>query len=34
MSVPPHMGRVYAVTLAVLSALALLVWLLAVPLTG
>ena len=34
MSVPPHMGHVYAVVLAVLSALALLVWLLAVPLTG
>jgi hypothetical protein len=33
MSVPLRMGRVYAVMLAVLSALALLVWLLAVPLT-
>ena len=33
MSVPPDMSRVYAVTLSVLSAIALLVWLLMLRLT-
>jgi hypothetical protein len=34
LGVPLHMDRVYAVMFAVLSALALLVWLMAVPVTG
>ena len=33
MSVPPHLGRVYAVMFALLSALGVLVWLLSIPLT-
>lgn len=34
MSVPPHMGRVYAVTVAVLFAIAVVLWVALQPLTG
>jgi hypothetical protein len=34
MAVPPNMSRVYAVTLAVLSAVALILWVALQPLTG
>jgi hypothetical protein len=34
MSVPPNMSRAYALTLAVLSAIALILWVALQPLTG